>query len=591
MSLPIASRFAGAKYRIEPTGNPVTDTPAFEKLLMALPMTGGVIEIADNGQTLQLNQSSTASVNSNGIIIYAGTAPVPTAVWVNKPLFIVGESQSSRIALTSYVICFGGNPTWWVSSAAANLTHGTFASAQALATQITGSTVPLTRGDWVLLWADDAIADVNPHNAGGSQRPASLHRIEYSYTTGDPATTYQVIDGHLPDTLSVSPKITKIAMLRNCGIANLTLSSTLAPDLGSGSVTQSLRVFGCVGFRMENVLVDDSSAGQVAFDACADTVVSNYSGLSAPRNAVDYAMVIQTVNGLTYQDSFWHNTRHVVTTGGSQPTGTLVRYGTPLGVTVRNVTNYQAGNSIGSGLTAFDTHSEGLDVLFEGCRVFGGGRHITQGFSARARRTMFRNCQFISGTTPTYAAGPAKNENKGFMISCSRSVIDNCTVRGAWRGVWYTTVQAGYYQDTHLCRNTVFENVTSNPIYAVEPMDGITVSGCTAINCATQYNGDEQTPQPNPIVMGAIVNLRNGTGHKVVGNQFERAANTYSLAAGNLTPSDIVFEANHVRGYTATYSSGTNKIGVRGDAGDPKGVSTTSGPAFQSTYSAGNYTS
>ncbi len=594
MSLPIGSRFTGVRYRITPSGNAATDTAAFESLLVALPATGGVIEIADNGVSLVLSPQNSTAVNSNGVII---RALYPGAVNIYKPVFICGETTKSRLQLNpGYILCWGGSDAWWEQAAAQNVTHGTWSGATAAgSTQIANSSISLTRGDWVLVYANDSIPDVNPHSAGGTQRPASLHRVEYNYATvvNSVTTIYNVIDGHMPDVMTSTPRIIKINMLRNCGIANLTVGSNMSPDLSStpSGVTQAFRVFGCYGFRVEDVYVDDTSVGELNINASADTVISNYSGLSVPRSSTDYALVVQAVNGLIYQDSFWHNARHVVTTGGSGTNGTLARYGNPLAVTVRNVTCYHGGNNAGSTLSAFDTHPEGYGVTFESCRVFSGGRHISQGFSSRARRTTFRNCEFVSGTTPAFAATAPRNENKGFVISGSRSLIDGCRVQGSWQGVVYTTQLANSFQHDHLLRNTTFDGVTSNPVYCVSPMNNITVERCHMQNSATQYNGDEQTPQPDPIVMGALINLRGGTGHRVYGNVLDRGTNTYSLAVGALTTSDLIFEGNHVRGYTATYSSGTNKIGVRGDTGDPKGVSTASGPSFQSTYSARNYTS
>jgi len=595
MSLPIGSRFTGARYRITPTGNTAADTVAFESLLVAIPVTGGVIEIADNGVSLILSTPNSVAVNSNGIVINAN---YPGKVNIFKPLFIVGETTKSRLQLNAgYTLCWGGSDAWWTQAAAPNLTHGTWNGTAAGGTQVSGSTVPLGRGNWVLVYANDSIPEVSPHITGGTQRPASLHRVEYVYATNanNVTTMHAVIDGHMPDAMTSTPRVIKIDMLKNCGLANLTVGSNVTPDLSTGlpgeTVTQAFRVFGTYGFRVEDVYVDDTSVGELNVNASADVVISNYSGLSVARSSVDYGVVAQAVNGLTFQDSFWHNARHVFTTGGSQSTGTTYRYGTPLAVTVRNVTCYHGGNNAGSPLSAFDCHPEGYGVTFQGCRVFAGGRHISQGFSTRARRTTFRDCEFTSGTTPTFAAGPAKNENKGFVISGSRSLIDGCRVQGSWQGVVYTTQQENVFQHDHICRNTVFDGVTSNPIYGIDPINNITVERCHMLNSATQYNGDEQSPQPNPAVMGALINLRGGTGHRVYGNVLDRGTNTYSLAVGALTTSDLIFEGNHVRGYTATYSSGANKIGVRGDTGDPKGVSTASGPGFQSTYAARNYTS
>jgi hypothetical protein len=593
MTLPIGSRFAGAKYRITPTGNPAVDTPAFEKLLVAIPTTGGVVEVADNGQSLALATANSTAVNSNSIVIDAAFVGV---IKIFKPIFIRGESRSSRIEFRSgYQISWGGRDSWWAQAVSPRTTYGTMNSVAAGASQISGSSISLVRGDWVMVYGDDSIANVIPHISNGTQRPASLHRVEYNYATvaNNVTTIWNVLDGHIPDTISVSPRLAKINMLRNCGLANITLGSNLTPDLSAtasdGTFTPAVRVFGCLGFRVEDVFVDDSSVGWLTIDASADTIISNYSGLAVPRSSADYALVIGPVNGLLYQDSFWHNTRHVVTTGG--PQSGSARYGNALATTIRNVTCYHGGNDEGSTLQAFDTHPEGYGVTFESCRVFGGGRDICRGFGCRARRTTFRNCEFVSNVSDRFAAFASKNENKGFVICGWRSMIDGCRVQGAWQGVVYDTVVEGLYQHDHHVRNTTFEGVTSNPIYTVRPMNRITVANCHFEDCATQYNGDEQSPVPNPVVMGSVINIRGGTGHRILSNVIDRHANTYSLSAGTLTPADLVFEGNHVRGYTSTYSSGTNKIGVRGDTGDPKGVSTTTGPSFQSTYAARNYTS
>jgi hypothetical protein len=408
-----------------------------------------------------------------------------------------------------------------------------------------------------------------------------------------------VIDGAVVDALTASPAFVKLTMLRNCGIADLTIGSQRSLSLDPASIeaqfesgtniTLCLDVNRTVGFRLENVTVDDTAAGALKIDYSANAVIEGFNGYGVPDNGIDYGVIVGTCNGVTFRDSVWHNSRHVFTTGGDNIGQD--RYGTPLNVFVHNVTQYQAGSINGDILTGFDTHAEGFGVVFDSCRVFAGGRHACYGFGGRARKSVYRNCSFYGsrpGVTITGTQTTLPSNHQAFVIAGSDALIDGGYVYGAAIGVRLRTYNTGYYQ--HDCRvsNVTFDEVFGSVLYSEDPINNCQLDNCAAKNCSTHY----YTSPDYPAFYRSLVQLYLGSGLKIRGCFFDRQSNDYLLHPYTQASSNFEIVGNHLRGYTQRFSSGTSKLGIRGDSGDPNGVTAqANSQAIQAAWSAVNYTS
>lgn len=575
-------------YDLKPTGVAADDTAAWISLIAAINANVPAgkscrIRVRDNGQSFKLS----TSVDPAG------------SQWLLRGCHIYGETNNARIEFTGgYQINWGGytNPTDMSATMPSYVTRGTMSAMPARTSRALAPNISLSRGDWVLLWSTDDLTDVAPHISGGSQRAAELHRVEYA--TGSD----YVLDGFVVDALTTNPRIAKIQMLPNCGFSNLTVGSTeVTVDDDNAPQNSFLSVQRCLGFRMEDVRTDETGSGAATFQMCADGLISNFSGTYQYNNARNYAVLFQVVNGMAYQDSIWHNSRHVATTGGMQKVGENIRYGTGRNIVVRNVDQHISGDAYSNAWGGFDFHAEGWGIEVDRCRCFGamyhtlaGDEEACYGFSTRARNTRFTRCEMISNMSQTSPGGGTpwrtwyKNTDRGFRVMAHDCTIEDCLVDGVWQAVWVREeiTSTSFKPDRTIVRNCTFKNVSGPVLYCI-------ATGCDNIKFYDNYVQDcsGYYATGSPTLPGAMIVLTAGTGHQIRRNYLDRVNNDYTLWASSLTPSEIEFRENWCLGYTARFTSGTNKIGVRGDTGDPNSASETSGPSFQSTYSALNFTS
>lgn len=592
-------QISGFVYDIWPTGVAATDTPAFESLLRALPIgTGGTVRVMDNGSSLVLDPQYSVAGTSGNVKVdgnYLG------AIEINKPFRLIGENRNARIELRpintvigGYRIIWGDSSNWFLSTSKVGIDP-----APAGSVAVTGwPTGHLKRGDWILVFSSDAIPNVAPHysSSGGIQQPGELRRVAYVATINE--IDYAFLDGALIDDIVTNPYIVKLPMLRNCGVANLTIGSNrnLATETSfenGTSILLALDVQRTVGFRVEDVTIDDTTAGALRINTSADVVIEGFNGYGVPDNSIDYGLIAMTVNGLTFRDSTWHNARHVFTTGGNQMTTTINRIGTPVNVFVHNVTQYQAGSRNADILTGFDTHAEGYGVTFDSCRVFAGGTTTTRqhGFGGRSRNMVFRNCSFVDSRK---AISGRPNEGYAFVISSHNATIEGGRIEGAAIGVQMRSYNvdsqgATIYQHEARISNVQFDNVWGCPVLCDFPINGIQVDNCCIKESATWYSGTGESGLPQ--FTRSAVSLYAGTGHKIRGNFFDRESNDYVVNPYSLGPSAIQIVGNHCYGYTQRFTQGTDKIGIRGDHGDPNGVSATGAQSLQATFEHHNYTS
>jgi len=592
-----------ATYDIWPTGSGSIDTPAFESLVRALPVSGGgTVRVMDNGSSLILDPAYSVAGTSGNVKIDASYLGV---IEINKPFRLVGETRNAHITLNTtsttvrgYRILWGDSINWYSAASQVSIDP-----APAGSTSISGWTSGyLKRGDWILMTSLDAIPNVAPHYSASSvaaqQRPGEVRRVAYVATVNGVPKAF--LDGAIIDDMITSPTIIKLPMLANCGLANLTIGSgrNLATESSfetGGDITLAFDVQRTVGFHVSDVTIDDTTAGNLRVNMSANTMIEGFNGYGVPDNSVDYGVVVMTVNGLTFRDSTWHNARHVFTTGGNRIGTSYVRAGTPCGVFVSNVTQYQAGSVNSDVLTGFDSHAEGYGITFDSCRVFAGGSPLVRqcGFGGRSRRSVYRNCSFYDRRR---ASSGRRNEGYAFVTAQADAVIDGGYVEGAAIGVQPRSFNATPPPDNavivqHNLRisNVHFEDVWGTTLYAEYQVNGLEMDNCGMRNCATWMSGSGETAVP--LFVKAAIQIYGGTDHKIRGNFFDRESNDYILHPYANGPDKIQIVGNHCRGYTQRFTQGTDKIGIRGDNGDPNGVSSSAAQSLQATYEHQNYTS
>lgn len=589
----------GFTYDIWPSEDPAIDTPAFESLLRAIPVTGGTIRVMDNAKSLKLSPDYSVAGSSGNVTILADYRGAPI---INKPFRLIGESKHSHITLmpkgtvptlvNAYYLVWGNTTNYYIAGASSQnidpVTQG-WPSIQGYPAGY------LKRGDWILVSSNNPIQNVSPHHSknGGKQFPGELRRVSYIESG-----THAFLDGVLIDQYDLFPFIVKLPMLADCGIANLTIGSgrNLANESefeNASSITLAFDVQGTVGFRVENVTIDDTTAGALRVNMSAETVIEGFDSYGVRDSSVDYGVIAMTVNGLTFRDSAWHGSRHVFTTGGNTAANGIDRYGTPENVFVHNVTQYQASSVNNDVLTGFDSHAEGYGVTFDSCRVFAGGYPTTRahGFGGRSRNMVFRNCSFFDHR----GSAGRRNEGYAYVICSHNATIEGGRIEGAAIGVQMRTYNASDPAETipiyqHECRisNVQFEDVWGSPVLSEVPINGITVDNCSIKNCSSHMSGTGET---GPQYTRAAVTLYGGTGHKIRGNFFDRDQNDYILNPYSLGTSAIQIVGNHCYGYTQRFTQGTDKIGIRGDHGDPNGISSAGAQALQVAFEHQNYTS
>lgn len=591
-----------ATYDIWPTGTGSVDTPAFESLVRSLPVgTGGTVRVMDNGSSLVLDPAYSVAGTSGGVKVSASFLGV---IEVDKPFRLIGETRNSHVTLKTVATSVGayrivwGDTTNWYTSASRVAIDPTPAGSISISGWPANY---LKRGDWVLMSSTDNVPNVSPHNSlyGGTQKPGELKHV--AYVANINGVDHAFLDGATIDDMITSPTIIKLSLLSDCGIENLTvgsgrsLSSESSFESGS-AIILAFDVQRTIGFRVFDVTIDDTTAGALRINTSANVMIEGYNGLGVPDNSVDYGVIAMSVNGFTFRDSVWHNSRHVFTTGGNQLTNVYDRAGTPLNVFVHNVTAYQAGSRNSDILTGFDSHAEGYGVVFDSCRVFAGGSALVRqcGFGGRSRNSVYRNCSFVDKRR---AATGRRNEGYAFVISGANTVIDGGYVEGAAIGVQPRTFNTGpsptftpLFQHNMRISNVHFEDVWGTTLFAEYANDGLLMDNCSMRNSATWMSGSGETGVPQ--FVRAAIQIYAGTGHKIRGNFFDCESNDYILHPYANGPSQIQIVGNHCRGYTQRFTQGTDKIGIRGDSGDPNGVAATTGAqALQTTFEHQNYTS
>lgn len=589
---PKARRLVTEEFFLKPYGDRTTDTTNLYNLINRLDANKQNVVVLGEGTHKWDGTVATSLVG------YAG-------LQCNKPLFIRGHKGLGSVIETSnnFTLNFGSfaHPTDTDNPA-------TMSAIAAGGNTFTSPSASIAAGDWVLIWSDDEVPNVSPHL--DIQYPAELHRVARIKDVS--GTDTYVLSDPVRDAFTTRPKIEVVPLTRGVGVADVRLQST---DQPANTAWTSFQFQRCLSPRVERLFTEESGCGDLQFNYCADVQVNDFSGLQQGANSNDvYGVVAGTCNGVLFQDSTWHETRHLFTTfgakrtaaswavgqtilsinvwrtsagklyratttgttGATAPTHTSgtasdggvawqyvcntsssegIRFGGPLNAVVKNVTGYCGTSDQDEGMVIFDTHPEGHGVLFDTCRTFSGGVSgiVTYGFSSRSRHTELRRCEVHAKENGAVY---------GFYSSGYGSSVRDSLFRNTWYGV---RAQA---RDALSCRGSEFVDNFGNAFRIQagndHEFDGNVVSG----GCA-QASTDE-----------TFIKVIAGTGHKIMRNQLYKGTNTWSVSVDQ-APSGtwrdhVDFRHNYVEGY------GSGAIGS--DTG------TTPGASMETEYASHNFT-
>ncbi len=510
--------------------------------------------------------SAVAQLNSwgRGNLVIDGSVYLDSAKDFTAPISLRGLDGNARIISNSTGEVFRWNPTFAVTS----LTNYGISTAEPrqeyinITGAIAAGYVPAS-GQWIVMWSENTLSGMEPHNNVYSPRPGELHQVaEWNSNQG----RIYVAD-FIVDRLTVSGKMAIVPMIEGVVVENLKFQVT--PGVTVSDFASCLEFNACNNLRVRNIHVDRYGPGSFNFDNCANVIVSDITFEGIEKNDNVYGGVtVGIVNNFIFRDSFVYGSRHVfTTTAGFQASSPNRRYGTPLNVKVNNVhaSCYSKIGATGQFTTrvAFDTHAEGWGIDFNNCSVTVAGDNgmSNVGIQTRSRNTTFRNCRIIGN----YVTGQASNAPLGLRIFAEGAVVDNCYFEGLWMGIITDEDFATGCSNNAVIRNCTFKNMLEQGVNCIEG-SGHSVDTCQFINCgnATQRSA---------------LTFRESSGHMVTNCVIPRYNNLISINQSGLGAGSITVMNNILTGYSAPNAAG------------PLGFAPTStGSAFEIAYANRNHT-
>lgn len=430
-NLPVNTGLTSYELSFYPTGVAATDTPALEALIDSVGTGATVrIKIRDNGSPVRLGRPSVYGVKSikQKSIFFVGENPNVKVIWgVPGGTGVQGlYSIEMGASQTDSPIVQGNTMPAWVTRVGMN-------SLLAKYSKITSPNVALTKGDRVLIWSDDVIADANAHTLGGTQRPGELHRVEYNSSGND-----YVLDSHTYDALTVNPRIAKITMQKNCGWANLTFGYEGPASASRTGTWYAIYMSMLERPILENIFMDNTGFGSIGLHLCDSARITGIHQESHEYNIGtdgEYGIVDITNRDLLVEDCHFRFLRHGYTTGGwSDSSKEWLVSNNASGGTYTITLNGQTTAGIAYNATAatVQTALEGLAGVGAGqvtVTAFGGGagfpyRISTGGTLATVNNVLTASGASLTGGTLTLTSGTARYGNsRGTLVrNCKMSV-------------------------------------------------------------------------------------------------------------------------------------------------------------------------
>ena len=472
------------------------------------------------------------------------------------PINLVGLDQNAEIISSSV----NGGITWNNTFTHSSLTSYNISTAERRQEFINISGIGYTpaSGDWIMVWSEDTIPEVEPHSASTLEKIAELHQVaDY-----DPSLQRIFLADFVVDQISISGKLVVIPMTNDIVVENLKFSQTVDPP----DFTSMLRFRACNNVNVRNIHLKRGGGGDISANYSANVKITDILIEGAQKNDGTYGVIALIVNGFLFKDSIVYGTRHIFTTGaGFSDTSPTRRYGTPLGCMVDNVQGYVYTKVDPTGVLSsrvgFDTHAEGWNVDFNNCTVTVNGDNgvANVGMQTRSRNTNFRNCRIIGN----YDVG-ALNGPKGIRVLGKDAVIQDCYIEGIWRGIeTLESFDTGVANRT-IIKNTTFRNLLERPIFFGEG-SGHLVDGCIFQNCANS-------------APACLINFAEGSGHMVTNCLMPKRNNDIAVHQSGLGVGSFTIANNILTGYSSPLSSG------------PLGFASLNGDAFETAFANKNTT-
>jgi len=353
------------------TGVAATDTAAFQAAATVLNGWGGGTLWLEGHAKLNGQVDFTTPVSLRGL----GSGAVIESVDQNQPL--------------------AWNRTWYYTS----LTQYDTGGNSNFDESFTPSAGTPVKGDWVMMWASNAISGAKPHAVGGNQYPLEIHQIYHNIS----GVCY--VESFIKDAMSTSPKYGILSLSKGIVIDNIEfmLSDSFVPN----SYAEFLEIRACQDVVIENCIFHRRGVGAVNIRAVVNVrfwgnhVYGHEPPALPATGGGQYGVNIQSANGVLIADNRFIGFRHAVTTDSEISSGTPAnRWGCPLNIRVRNnvFDSPPLANSGGlenSGGAIMDTHAEGWGIIFENNIVNVGGcpeasPHHTYAMWSDARHTIVR---------------------------------------------------------------------------------------------------------------------------------------------------------------------------------------------------------
>jgi len=482
--------------------------------------------------------NAVAQLNSwgEGTLWIEGDVYLTTAKTFTAPIHLKGATADARIIITNTsasFVAFGWNVNYSPITASPQYTVTTHKNRAEYVT-VSGTGWTPTGGDWFVIWSNDTLTDIDPHNSGGAQKPLELHQVqEYDATLGRAYTESPIVD-----LISSSGRLVEITMQENVVVENLKIDH----DGGQDDYATCLQFRQINGLTVRNIRTGRKGGGAIWVTYCANVDISNVHMEGTEANEQVYGVLVGIVNNLTFRDSVIYGTRHAFTTTSGYGSGSS-RWGNAINCIIDNVTCYVTdkvdGSDTHTSRVGLDTHAEGWGIVFKNCNVFVQGTLSNVGIQSRSRNTQFLRCR-IMGSYP--GSSDTGNSGKGMRIYGSNHVVDSCIFDGCWRGIEVNYINLDRTNNLTVT-NCTFANMNEEAIY-VNAGANHTFSNNVFKNCGN-------------VTSKEIVDFLTASGgHLVTNNTFIKNNASIAINQRDHATTDIKVLGNTFVGFSYPTSSG-----------------------------------
>ena len=405
----------------------------------------------------------------------------------------------------------------------------------------------LNQGDFVIVKADNEIAeDYTPHSSL-TARPAEVRRIQKAVRS-DSSGEYWMVDGYIHDALTTNPACIVLNMLKGISIDDVTF--TVA---GASNNIRAFSFMQCAYVTMSRCRNISPGAGQIRIQNCYDVRISdcNFEEKLNPDEASSdnpagsgYGITVGLASDVLIEGCSFGFQRHAVTTAASNTSPSGTRLGGPRGLTIRGcvcwqgdeITTDDPGTDSTSAHPIIDTHAEGVNVTIESNEVYLGNNNFPGvnealvGIQTRSRATIIRNNRVISDDATA---------NKLIQVASPGTIVEGNYLEGGWIGVWVDD----------------FAIASANTDGCQIRRNAFTKTRGAGVRCSYGNNhhiADNDFESGNVSDGQPHIHLQAGTGIRITGNKLTKRNNLLSVRLDGVDETAISeFSGNVVTGYPA----------------------------------------